>query len=65
MDSYEERLKNTFFNSLWVKAAEEIYPQDIQPYSSCTKELLVQLKELKPKRILDFGFWILAVAKVV
>ncbi len=59
MDSYDEKLKSTFFNSLWIKAAEESYPQDIQPYSSCTKELLLQLgetiKESKPKRILDLG----------
>ncbi|MFH4511539.1 class I SAM-dependent methyltransferase [Vibrio alginolyticus] len=59
MDSYKERLQNTFFNSLWVKAVGDSYPQDLQPYSSCTNELLASLAEtirdLKPKRILDLG----------
>jgi 2-polyprenyl-3-methyl-5-hydroxy-6-metoxy-1,4-benzoquinol methylase len=59
MDSYEERLQNTLFNSLWVKAVGDCYPQELQPYSSCTKELLESLadtiRDIKPKRVLDLG----------
>ncbi|WP_051117206.1 class I SAM-dependent methyltransferase [Vibrio campbellii] len=59
MDSYQYRLNNDFFNSLWTKAAGEIYPSNLQPYSSCTVELLEQIQgkliNKKPKAVLDLG----------
>lgn len=59
MDSYKERLQNTFFNSLWVKAVGDSYPQHLHPYSICTNELLDNLvgaiRDLKPEKILDRG----------
>jgi len=41
---YAFRFDNPFFNSLWVRAWGEQYPADVRPYSSCTKQLLSELR---------------------
>lgn len=42
-DAYTSRFGKPLFSSLWVKAWGEQYPLDIQPFSSCTYQLLDEL----------------------
>lgn len=42
-DPYAERFGKPLFSSLWEQAWGEQYPSDVQPYSSCTNQLLGQL----------------------
>lgn len=59
MDNYKSKFQSELFNSLWIAAWGDQYLIDIQPYSSCTRELLRQL-ELRmsvdnQSSILDLG----------
>lgn len=58
-DTWADRYGKPLFSSLWRRAWGRQYPDDVQPYSSCTVRLLGQLVselELKPEATLaDFG----------
>jgi ubiquinone/menaquinone biosynthesis C-methylase UbiE len=45
LDGYAARFGKPLFSSLWVKAWGDQYPVEVQPFSSCTRELLEQLIE--------------------
>ncbi len=45
LDGYAARFGKPLFSSLWVKAWGDQYPIEVQPFSSCTRELLEQLVE--------------------
>jgi ubiquinone/menaquinone biosynthesis C-methylase UbiE len=58
-DRLAERYGKPFFESLWVRAWGEQYPTEVQPHSSCTRDLLRQLVDvlaLRPRQVLaDLG----------
>ena len=58
-ESVRDRWGKPLFSSLWVRAWGDHYPVDVQPFSSCTRELLDQLvreAELGPGKVLaDLG----------
>ncbi len=44
-DGHVDRYDKPLFTSLWRRAWGAQYPSDVQPFSSCTHELLEQVSE--------------------
>ena len=59
VDGYSVRFGQPIFSSLWGKAWGEQYPDDVKPFSSCTRlllsELLKRIKTSQNHKILDLG----------
>ena len=58
-DMHADRFGKPIFLSLWREAWGNEYPEDVQPFSSCTRTLLAQLAEqasyAQQRSILDLG----------